>query len=79
MVDWVILGLVGLLILLFLFKNQSFSSMLSPGPSPEPAPGPAPTPAPGPPTKYTQTMVIPLGGSCPDSTWTPLGKTICAK
>ena len=73
MVDWFILGLVGLLILLFIFKNQSFDSAKPPASTPAPAPGPPP--------KYTQTMMIQAGGSCPDSTWTKIGTsgTICAK
>ena len=68
MVNWVIIGLVIALIAFLYFKNSSYSDPPSP-----------PGPAPGPPPKYTQTMVISQGGSCPDSTWTKIGNVTCAK
>lgn len=83
MVDWVIIGLVVLLVLLVVFKSKSFASMLSPGPSP--APGPAagtPGPVAGPPPKYTQTKIINPGQDCNangDSGWTKIGSVTCAK
>jgi len=69
----VIYGLIALLVLLVLFKGRSY---FTPGPAPEPAPAPAPIPA-G--KKWAASMVIKAGENCPDSTWTKLGPTICAK
>jgi hypothetical protein len=66
MEHWVIVGLGLLLVLLFLFKTQSFASVLSP------APGPVPS------NKWTQTMIIPAGGNC-EAGWTKIGNVTCAK
>jgi len=81
MVNWVILGIVGLLIVLLISKNPSF---FTPGPAPGPAgnPGPVGSPAGGPPPKYTQTKIINPGQDCNsngDSGWTKIGSVTCAK
>jgi hypothetical protein len=63
----IIIGLIVLLVILILVKMQSSF-----------APAPVP-PAPAPEGKWSASMVIKDGESCPDSTWTKLGPTICAK
>jgi len=72
MEHWFIVGIVILLIVLYFLRTRSFFD--SPGPAPAPGPGPQPIPS----SNWTQTMIIPVGGTC-EPGWTKIGQVTCAK